>query len=437
MKKSLIIITVLFLLLALIAVPAVLVLFGLDREPSVLPGKSISVNDLKRINRLIKENDPRKLRSGEVRKVYLSERDINLFLDYAISITSLKNRLSADVALSPGLANADFTYVLPDNPFGPYLNISANFSQSADSITIYEFKVGALTAPGWILSPVTHFLLNRLERYESFKDVDEILQSLEKVHLKDRRLLMAYRWRPGVMERLRAGGRDFILPEDKKRLEAYNHRLAEVAAGLKGKRASLVLLLRPIFELAHERTINGGEGIAENRAAILTLGLYAAGVKVRKLLSESGRYRFKRTRYVRMTLFKRNDLARHFLISSAIAVSAGSGIADIIGLSKEVGDSQGGSGFSFADLAADRAGVYLGKVATASPGSASSIQSGMKEVGTETDFMPRTDHLPEGIMELEFRRKYNDLDSEAYKMVEKEIERRIGMCRVYQMINDK
>ena len=102
------------------------------------------------------------------------------------------------------------------------------------------------------------------------------------------------------------------------------------------------------------------------------------------------------------------------------------------GLYKEVDDSHGGSGFSFADLAADRAGVRLTELATGSAQKASAIQQKMAAAITEDQFMPRIDNLPEGIMALQFKNRYSDFDSTAYTLVEDEITQRINACLVYQ-----
>jgi hypothetical protein len=51
---------------------------------------------------------------------------------------------------------------------------------------------------------------------------------------------------------------------------------------------------------------------------------------------------------------------------------------------------------------------------------------------SEADFMPAIDDLPPSIMELEFKQRYRDLDSEKYRMVDNEIENRILRCGVYQ-----
>jgi hypothetical protein len=53
-----------------------------------------------------------------------------------------------------------------------------------------------------------------------------------------------------------------------------------------------------------------------------------------------------------------------------------------------------GSGFSFIDLAADRAGIYFGKQATASPEKALKIQEKMANVENYQAFMPDITDLP-------------------------------------------
>jgi uncharacterized protein YfiM (DUF2279 family) len=70
-------------------------------------------------------------------------------------------------------------------------------------------------------------------------------------------------------------------------------------------------------------------------------------------------------------LLGRYDSAQHFVISAALAAWAGEPAANAIGVYKEIDDSRRGSGFSFADLAADRAGTRFGEVLAWRPGNAS------------------------------------------------------------------
>jgi hypothetical protein len=52
-------------------------------------------------------------------------------------------------------------------------------------------------------------------------------------------------------------------------------------------------------------------------------------------------------------------------------------------------------------------------------------------VESETEFMPRVDNLPEGIMALELKQQYDNLDSAAYRMINAEIDRRLADCWLY------
>ena len=47
--------------------------------------------------------------------------------------------------------------------------------------------------------------------------------------------------------------------------------------------------------------------------------------------------------------------------------------------------------------------------------------------------MPAFDHLPEGLMALEFKARYEDLDSATYALINKEIEYRIRSCTIHQL----
>jgi hypothetical protein len=134
---------------------------------------------------------------------------------------------------------------------------------------------------------------------------------------------------------------------------------------------------------------------------------------------------------VTITLLEREDLALHFLISAALAASADSGIAEALGVFKELDDSKGGSGFSFADLAADRAGIRFAEAASETVQDAQQLQKRVSQVKSETEFMPQVDNLPEGIMALELKQKYGNLDSASYRMINAEIDLRIAACWLY------
>ncbi|MGV2436495.1 MAG UNVERIFIED_CONTAM: hypothetical protein LVT10_17695 [Anaerolineae bacterium] len=106
-------------------------------------------------------------------------------------------------------------------------------------------------------------------------------------------------------------------------------------------RLSLADLLKPVFDLAYRRS-NAQTAIEENRSAIIAINDY-----VNALVNPP---------YAAF-LYKRTDLAKHFMGAAALSVSTNRLFANALGEVKELRDAQtGGSGFSFVDLAADKAG---------------------------------------------------------------------------------
>jgi hypothetical protein len=193
----------------------------------------------------------------------------------------------------------------------------------------------------------------------------------------------------------------------------------DLTLGSFGRSVSLARALTPLFE---EARAQGGDAAAENRALLLALGLQAAGRRAAAAARAGGIPAPKAT--TRLTLAGRWDLGRHFLVSAAATVAADAGLADAAGLLKEIDDSRDGSGFSFADLAADRAGVRLAEAAM-SEGGARRLQERLSAPLGEDDFMPPIDGLEEGLGEDAFRRRYGSIEDPRYQSVLASIDERI------------
>jgi hypothetical protein len=101
--------------------------------------------------------------------------------------------------------------------------------------------------------------------------------------------------------------------------------------------------------------------VVENRAAIVVLTFYANGKGLAAIVPAARAW--PRPAAHTMTLYGRDDFSKHFLVSAALAANAGGPLADAVGLYKEVDDARVGSGFSFNDIAADRAGTRFGEFA--------------------------------------------------------------------------
>jgi hypothetical protein len=132
------------------------------------------------------------------------------------------------------------------------------------------------------------------------------------------------------------------------------------------------------------------------------------------------------------TLRQRQDWTQHFFVSAAIGVLSTRGISDGVGIFKEELDSDGGSGFSFGDLLADRAGTALAIVATRDDASARAIQERLAHGFQVDDYMPVGADLPEDMQEGEFKARFGGVGGAAYRGVADEIERRVASCGAYR-----
>lgn len=422
---------VLFSFLALVIVgPLVLIILSIESEPLVLaPEKTILPEDVQRIKALVTANDPRKMRPGDLRYIGLAQRDVNVLLLH--SLTRFP-RLQARVDLHDHKIEVRATFSGPPTPMGRFLNASAHIVQKDGSIELDQLDLGRLSIKGWLLNPLSRYAHRWMQdRNELYRTA---LDSVAAFRIGEAQLDLTYEWRPDLIRQLRAQGREMLMPaEDRDRMRAYNHHLALISTRFK-RNASLLDVLQPMFLLADQRSRDGSDPVVENKALFNTLAIYIAGRDLNKILGSTTDSGHVRPRWVSLTLLGRADLAQHFLLSAAITANAGGGVADLLGVFKELDDSHAGSGFSFADLLADRTGVRLAEMGTGSPEGARLLQQRLATSGSERDFISDVDNLPEGIMELQFKQRYRDLDSASYQIVEAEIQRRIGLCSAYKPV---
>jgi hypothetical protein len=111
------------------------------------------------------------------------------------------------------------------------------------------------------------------------------------------------------------------------------------------------------------------------------------------------------------TVRGRHDLAQHFAVSCALAAQLGVAAAEAAGVTKELLDAQeGGSGFSFADLSADLAGVEFARRLLAAPKELAKVGA----VFRVADFTVPPEGLVEGLTQDEFTRQYGGIDDERF-----------------------
>ena len=127
-----------------------------------------------------------------------------------------------------------------------------------------------------------------------------------------------------------------------------------------------------------------------------------------------------------VTLAGRRDLRQHFIVSAALETVIKSGLAYPIGEFKELLDSNsGGSGFSFEDLAADRAGIIFATKMLENALVGTERGTVIGRLNSEKSIFPSLFDLPESMSDADFIRNFGDVKSNKYLKILQEIDHRI------------
>ncbi|MET0917199.1 MAG: hypothetical protein ABWY07_02075 [Burkholderiales bacterium] len=388
-------------------------------EPLVRRAAEFTTDDVERAVRVFEKHDPRRMKSGALRTMTLHGDELDLAVNY------LANRFgkgSSRLVLRPGVLALTASVEVPASPLGRYVNVQALLRETAGLPTVEDLRIGSLPVPNvvadWALARAMH-TLNQTEEYRIAAD------TIRSVSIADGSVRVVYEWRDDLPGRV---GNVLVPPADSARLRIYQERLAQLTRdSTLPLSVSVSELLSPLMRLAAER---GTDPQAESRAAIVVLAFYVNGKGLAAIAP--GAKDWPRPVLRTVTLNGRTDFPQHFTISAAIAAHAGTPLSDAIGLYKEVDDSRRGSGFSFNDIAADRAGTTFGELATRSAASARPLQRRVAAGGSESAVMPNAADLPEFMPEAEFKRRFGGIGAPAYQRMMQDIERRVAACPLYR-----
>jgi hypothetical protein len=207
--------------------------------------------------------------------------------------------------------------------------------------------------------------------------------------------------------------------------------LTAQASALSGGDGRFALLVESAFAKAR-RDSAGGDAVLQNRAAILALGIALGHEKIARLAGlgvDADLVRRASAARGNASLRGREDWAGHYLASAALAVLENPFFSDSVGLAKEALDAiSRGSGFSFADLAADKAGILFAEAATRNEASARAMQARLQKGFDVEAFFPPVSDLPEGLSPEQFRSQYGAVGGPGYRRMLQEIDRRLSGC---------
>jgi hypothetical protein len=414
------------LLAAAAALPLALAALVLDGKSDVAAADSVKLADVQHAIAVLRAHDPRRALPGQLTAARLNESDLALLLNHGAH-RAFGGR--AEVRLAPGVATLHLSQPLPLLPGAGrlWLNASAELGQGQGLPQLASLRIGRLPLPTALAGPL-------VRRALAHGGVDpsllELRDTIDQVAFGQDTLTVAYRWQADTTARLLSA----LTPAaERERLRAYSDllvRLAEAHVQATGGAAPIALpaLIGPAFRLARERSATAGsDPVHENRAAILTLALYTTGRGVAALVPAA--HDWPRPYRLPVVLAGRDDFPMHFMISAALAMEGTSPLVNAIGLAKEVADSRHGSGFSFNDLAANKAGLRFGQMALAEP---EALQHKLAAGVAESSLMPDVQDLPEFLSASEFAARFGGVGAPPYQRVLADIEKRIGGLTLYR-----
>ena len=415
------------IVLLLIAGATAVAIMAVQKTPLVASTATTQLDGADSVNELLGQLQRAFSRREEGHQVTLTETQVE-------SLVGVLQRALPDfkgvVNISPIGGTINLTYAIQDT--GYFVNASA-LVLPGNSLRIEQVQIGDLTIPG-------RYLLRFLERTVNSYTQSEIatiaLSRVERVTMESGELTLDVGRLDALLTELNVVASNMSVDEESElqRLSAYYLRyLSGREIALSTEPVSLIEYLREGMARAREQSETPQDAVLHNKAVILALAVYLGHHRVGTLVGDIQPNADKALKPRRgAVLHNRNDLARHFIISAALELLSEEGMSLAIGEFKELMDrGNGGSGYSFVDLAADMSGNEFAQVAT-EISTAVDVQNAMARIQSELEIIPAIDGLPEGLSKQAFIEQYERVDSMAYLKEVKEIKRRINLLPLYQ-----
>ena len=428
------------LILLLVFSLAVIIFLALDSQPNVTQSYQLDSASAQKSKQLLK-------RAMTVLKEHKDASQIIMSQDELNGLSALLHRavpnISSDITLSQSHMNLAFSVHL--TILNRYINIETQILPSKESLELGKLYIGDLSLSGNITLSLMGWIVNH---YVQPKLGDSLLATVRQVTINEEYSVFTLLLPENLINADKNGSLLLTLRDeltlfgDPQVIRMYYQELVRISV-VAPKRSSLAYYFRQLFQFAQQRSqlFKEDEAVNENKAALLALALYFGEDKFELLVGDISQLDINnqtlRRKLQRQTLLQgRGDLQKHFIYSVALQIFSSVHASDAIGEFKEFLDSnKGGSGFSFVDLMADRAGTRLAELATFSPESAQQIQSLLAEITDET-LLPNIKGLPEGLTAKRFEAKYKAIHTQEYQALLFNIDQRLGELALYKLLDE-
>lgn len=290
-------------------------------------------------------------------------------------------------------------------PLGAWLNIEARVVSEGDGkgLPIIKAKIGLLPIPAWLARIIMTRAWSLVEAESPQARTLEETLPLVRIAPREARIVLIHPGRSAALAGLsRLGGTS---TDPRWVARAY-------CALTPHADADLAAIIRRAWSLARPGSLSA---IDQNRGLMLAVAMRTVPEYRDRLAGGALPLVTACTNPDQpVTLAGRNDLAKHWAMSAALEASLGGSVAQSLGAFKELSDSlEGGSGFSFVDLAADRSGERFARAAT-DPQLARFVQTRLAAVTQDQLLAREALSKPEGLDAALFEQTYSNIDSPEY-----------------------
>lgn len=356
-------------------------------------------------------------------------------------------------------ATADITV---DLGRGGYLNLSAIVGTRAQGFPPVALRIGSIRVPSrltrWGMDRAVKSLglsapearLDRLIRSFTIEEVATPVpdpgaaqsetgkaKPSRVVKLIEKRAVVSIQADPELFSSLEAFTSRFSSSSvDPQLVRFYYSRLLDndMRSGVAAR--SFATFVSTTFRTVVQRS-DKGDPVAETRAALLAIGLVTLGEEGRTLARMVMPYDAPCIPQPSLLILAgRSDLPKHLIMSSALAIVFADRFSKAAGEWKELHDSvaEGGTGFSFVDLMADRAGLRLGMATNGDRELLREMQYGLAYAGDERLLPVRAlQKYQEGLSSKDFEKEYAGLDDERYRQIIADIDAELDKIPLYKV----
>lgn len=315
-----------------------------------------------------------------------------------------------------------------------YINLSLLVVPSANGLTIEYIRVGDIALPTQYTITFVDFLLKQLTGIK-------LLENINHVAITEQSLAFGYTMVNNKQQLIgsltnlaKRFGSQHNIDNDLALTALYFRQLQNMQHHSRQCQTQpLSFFIKSLAKSSSEMRQAGYSAVEQNRAAIFALAVYFGSYRFEYFIGKLSTDLPRKPRcYSIPTIAKRQDLTKHFVYSAAIELLSSKQTSEFVGELKELLDSNlNGSGFSFVDLMADRAGVLFAQLSTMNERSAFIHQRIIQGEFGEQDLFPSSVALPENLSQHEFEDAYQHIDAPAYLHLIKQIDDRLNTLPLY------